>query len=163
MVALRLRFARGRSVGACVRVVFYGRPLPLKPAPVAARLAWSSSSETDTSSTATLRQQGVDKSLFVLVGVLVDTFIMTHRTRAARYKPPPPSKSPANSTPAFAGRWDFTSHKPRRDFFFHRARRILFDLSKRMGGASPVGKSANIPRRIAASLENKTIYRISNA
>ena len=142
------------------------------PAPIAARPAWGASSETDTPSTATLRQQGVDKSLIVLGAALVAAIHNTQQTRAAQYKPPTPSKSPANPAPAFAGRWDFMSHKPRRDFFFHRARRILFDLSKRMGGAFPaakrrycVGKSAYIPRRCAAqksgSLRSRLIL-ISN-
>ena len=71
LVALRLRFARGRSVGGRGSTVFYGRPLRLKPAPVAARPAWGASSETDAPSTANLRQQGVDKSLLVFACPLV--------------------------------------------------------------------------------------------
>ena len=71
LVALRLRFARGRSVGVCVRVVFYGRPLRLKSAPVAARPAWGASSETIAPSTTRLRQQGGAESLLVFACPLV--------------------------------------------------------------------------------------------
>ena len=97
--------ARGRSVGACAGLQFYRQPLPLTPAPIAARRRQGVSSETTAPSTATLRQQGVDKSLLVLGGTLVAAAYSTHRTRAARYKPLTLSIPPANSTPAFAGRW----------------------------------------------------------
>ena len=75
-------------------------------APIAARPVQRPPSETDASSSANLRQQGVAESLLVLGGTLVATAHNIYQTRAARYKSPTPSKSPANSTPAFAGRWD---------------------------------------------------------
>ena len=145
LVALRLRSARGRSVGGRRGVQFYRQPVPLTPAPIAARPVWGVSSQTTAPSTATLRQQGVAESLFVLGSPMVAAAYNIRRPRAAQDRLPIPSKPPANPTPAFAGRWDPTSHKPRRDFFFHRARRILFDLSKRMGGAFPP-QSGEIPR-----------------
>ena len=124
------------------RGVLSAAPAP-NTAPIAARPAWGVSSETIAPSTANLRQQGVAESLLVLGGTLVDIAHNAHRTRAARDRPLLLSILSANPTPAFAGRWDFTSHKPRRDFFFHRARRILFDLSKRMGGAFHAAKRRN--------------------
>ena len=127
---------RSRPLGRWARkiVVLSAAPAPSN-APIAARPVQRPPSETDASSTAQLRQQGVVESLFALGRPMVAAAYNIHRTRAAQYKPPIPSIFSANSTPVFAGRWDFMSHKPRRDFFFHRARRILFDLSKRMGGA----------------------------
>ena len=106
LVALRLRSARGRSVGACAGLQLYRQPLPLTPAPIAASPAWGVSPKTGTPSTATLRQQGVAESLLVLACPLVAAACNIYQTRAARYKPPTPSISSANSTPAFAGRWD---------------------------------------------------------
>ena len=165
---------RSRPLGGWARgrAVLSTAPAP-STAPIAARPVWGVSSETTAPSTANLRQQGVDKSLLVLGGTLVAFAHNAHRTRAARYKSPTPSKSPANSTPAFAGRRGFTSHKPRRDFFFHRARRILFDLSKRMGGAfhaakrrtlsaslpTSRGDAPQIPRRLAAESCIKHLQR----
>ena len=72
-------------------------------APIAARRRQGVSSETTAPATATLRQQGVDKSLIVLGAALVDISIIVHQSRAARHKPPIPSKSPANPTPALRG------------------------------------------------------------
>ena len=98
---------RSRPLGRWARgfVVLSVAPAP-STAPIAARPVQRLLSETTAPSTATLRQQGVDKSLIVLGAALVDISIIVHQSRAARHKPPIPSKSPANSTPAFAGRWD---------------------------------------------------------
>ena len=106
LVALRLRFARGRSVGGRRKLRFYRQPLRRTPAAVAARQRQGASSETIAPSTATLRQQGVAESLLILGDTLVDAAHSIHRTRAARYKPPTPSIPSANPTPALAGRWD---------------------------------------------------------
>ena len=106
LVALRLRFARGRSVGGRGSVRFYRQPLRLTPAPIAARPVQRPPSETTAPSTATLRQQGVAEGLLVLACPLVASAHNAHRMRAARHKPPTPITPPANPTPAFAGRWD---------------------------------------------------------
>ena len=55
--------------------MFYRRLLAPSTAPIAARPVWGASSETTAPSSANLRQQGVDKSLFVLGGTLVAAFI----------------------------------------------------------------------------------------
>ena len=158
MVALRLRFARGRSAGGRGGVQFYRQPVPLTPAPIAARRKQGVSSETIAPSSANLRQQGVDKSLLVLGGALVDACIITYRTRAARHKLLIPSISSANSTPAFAGRWDRKRPiSPAQGAFLLTGRgRFLFQEKRKWGriprrkAADFLGKSADIPRRCAA-------------
>ena len=98
---------RSRPLGRWARelAVLSAAPAP-STAPIAARRRQGVSSETIATSTATLRQQGVAESLFVLVGTLADIAHNIHQTRAAQNKPPIPIMPPANSTPAFAGRWD---------------------------------------------------------
>ena len=108
LVALRLRFARGRSVGGRRKLRFYRQPLRRTPAPIAVRRRKGVSSETTAPSTATLRQQGVDKSLLVLACPLVAMVHNIYQSRAARHRPPIPITPPANPTPAFAGRWSLT-------------------------------------------------------
>ena len=128
---------------------FYRQPVPLTPAPIAARRKQGVSSETIAPSSANLRQQGVDGSLFILACPLVAAAHSAHRTRAARDGLPTPITPPANPTPAFAGRWSLL-HKPRGRFSLPPCTaHSLLARQKRMGGAFHAAKrrtsSASLP------------------
>ena len=143
MVALRLRFARGRSVGGRGGMQFYQLFLRRTPAAVAACPVQRPPSETDAPSTAPLRQQGVDKSLLVLACPLVAFAHSALQTRAAQGGLSTPSKSPANPTPAFAGRWDRKCPIAPRALFsstVHGA--FSFGKTKENGGCIPRRKAA---------------------
>ena len=138
---------RSRPLGGWVRelAVLSAAPAP-STAPIAARRRQGVSSETTAPSRAPLRQQGVAESLLALGRPMVAACIITHRTRAARHRLPIPITPSANPTPAFAGRWDPTSHKPRPALFsstVHGA--FSFGKTKENGGCIPAA-ICRIPR-----------------
>ena len=117
-------------------------------APIAARPVQRPPSETIAPSTATLRQQGVDKSLLVLGGTLVDITHNAHRTRAARHRLSTPSKSSANPTPAFAGRWDRKRPISPAEIFSSTVHGAFFLIFQKEWGVHSCAETAQSPRWI---------------
>ena len=69
-----------------------------------------------------------------------------HQTRAARQGPPTPSKPPANSTPAFAGRWDRKRPISPAEIFSSTVHGAFFLIFQKEWGVHSTPQSGEIPR-----------------